>query len=225
MTPGRRDVLLGGAAAAAAATAFLGMPDKPMKLIPDDTLERIIPQQVGDYVYETTSGLILPPPDQLARLLYSQQVTRIYTAPDQPTIMLLMAYGSSQGGMLQIHRPEVCYPASGFRLSETERLAIPLGGARQIPARYFIASSDARTEHVLYWTRIGDRLPSSWTGQRMAVVKANLAGFVPDGLLARVSVMAQEGIEPHALLEGFARAMLNQMPVAERRMLVGTAGG
>ena len=225
LTPNRRDLLVGGAALLAAGTAYARMPRRPLMLIGKDQLDKIIPLRVGDWSYETTSGLVLPPPDQLARLLYNQQVTRSYTAPDQLPVMLLLAYGSSQGGMLQIHRPEICYPASGFHLTETRVTSIPLSDGHSIASRSFSANSDTRVEQVLYWTRIGHMVPTSWSGQRVAVIRANLAGMIPDGLLVRLSTVSADPAQAQATLKRFAATMLSEMPVAARKMLIGPAAG
>ena len=139
--------------------------------------------------------------------------------------MLLLAYGSSQSGMLQIHRPEICYPASGFALTRTEETTIPLGGGRSVPARRFTARSDTRVEHVLYWTRIGDMLPINWTAQRLAVMRSNLAGSIPDGLLVRLSTVANDIVQAEDMLQRFARAMLETIGPRERRMLIGPLAG
>ncbi|WP_294393206.1 exosortase-associated protein EpsI, V-type [uncultured Sphingomonas sp.] len=219
----RRELLFGGAAAAAAATAYARMPDKPLKSVPDDALAKIVPQTVGDWTYETTSGLVLPPPDQLARLLYSQQLTRTYVSPDRPSVMLLLAYGSSQGGMMQIHRPEICYPASGFTLSDVTVSPLDLGSGREMPMRRFTARSDTRVEQVLYWTRIADFLPASWAQQRLAVVRSNLAGYIPDGLLGRLSIQTDDAAAAQAVLAEFMRTMLTEMAPARQRMLIGNA--
>jgi EpsI family protein len=221
MLPSRRELLLGGLAAGAAATAWAGQPRTEQKFVPDGALEKIIPETIGDWTYGTASGLILPPPDQLARLLYSQQVARTYVSPDLPPVMLLLAYGSSQGGMLQIHRPEICYPASGFALSDVAETGVDLGAGRQLPARRFTARSDARIEQVLYWTRIGDYLPVTWTAQRLAVMRSNLAGYIPDGLLVRASIMVDDAAQAQTILAEFVRAMLHAMPTPRRHMLVG----
>lgn len=222
--PSRRDLLLGGAAALAAGTAFVRMPRHKEMSIGDGQLERIVPEHIGEWSFDSASGVVLPPPDQLAHLLYDQQVARTYVAEDRLPVMLLMAYGSSQSGMLQIHRPEVCYPASGFALTRTTETTIPLGCGRAVPARRFTARSDTRVEHVLYWTRIGDMLPLNWTAQRIAVMKSSLDGFIPDGLLVRLSTIADDADQAEEMLQGFARTMLSAIGPGARRMLIGSIG-
>jgi len=223
--PSRRDLLIGGASLAAAGAAYARMPRDPLMLIGKDELDKIIPLKIGDWAYETASGLVLPPPDQLARLLYEQQVARSYTSPDDLPVMLLLAYGSSQSGMLQIHRPEICYPASGFRLTETQITSIPLSANRAIASRSFTANSDTRVEQVLYWTRIGELVPTSWVGQRLAVVRSNLQGQIPDGLLVRISTVSDDAGQAQATLKRFARALIEGLPLTRQRMLIGPAAG
>jgi len=225
LIPSRRDLLVGGAALVAAGTAYSRMPRRPVMLIGHDQLDKIVPLRIGGWSYETASGLVLPPPDQLARLLYDQQVTRSYSSPDQLPVMLLMAYGSSQGGMLQIHRPEICYPASGFHLTETRITSIPLANGHSLASRSFSANSDTRVEQVLYWTRIGDMVPTSWSGQRVAVIRSNLTGSIPDGLLVRLSTVSADPVQAQATLKLFATTMLNAMPVPAQRMLIGPLAG
>ena len=108
------------------------MPRQRLASIPKGRLEALAPDHVGEWRYETASGIVLPPPDELARLLYDQQVTRGYVSEKQQPVMLVMAYGSSQGGMLQVHRPEICYPASGFRLTDTKLETLPVDGGYSI---------------------------------------------------------------------------------------------
>ena len=225
LRPSRRDLLVGGAALVAAGTAYARMPRRPTMLIGKDQLDKLVPLRIDNWSYEMASGLVLPPPDQLARLLYDQQVTRSYSSPDQLPVMLLMAYGSSQGGMLQIHRPEICYPASGFHLTETQITAIPLPGGHHVASRSFMASSDTRVEQVLYWTRIGNVVPTSWAGQRIAVIRSNLAGSIPDGLLVRLSTVSNDAAQAQITLKKFAAEMLNAMTPAARNMLIGPGAG
>ena len=223
--PSRRDLIFGGAAAVTAGTAFATMPRKRITWIGKDQLEHVVPEQVGSWTFDTSSGVVLPPPDQLTQLLYDQQVARSYSSPTALPIMLLMAYGSSQSGMLQVHRPEVCYPAGGFKLTETVITRIPLRDGFGIPVRSFVAQSDTRTEHVLYWTRIGPLLPVSWAQQRIAVMRSNLQGYVPDGLLVRLSTVAADAGQARRALELYAQTMLDAIGPARRKMLLGPGAG
>lgn len=218
--PGRRDVVMGGLAALAAGTAWARLPRRRAPLVSGAAFNAAVPLRFGGWSFETASGLVLPPPDQLARLLYDVQVTRTYGSEVDLPVMMLLAYGSSQSGALQIHRPEICYPASGFRLSRTDETALPLGPGPALPVRRFSASSDARTEQVLYWTRIGGDLPVSWAAQRLAVVRANLRGEVPDGLLVRLSVATPDVAAGQAALRRFAAALVGALTPAARRLLV-----
>lgn len=221
MIPSRRDMIFGGLAVAAGATAYARKPRERLMLIGENQLATIVPQQIGAWSFDSGSGLVLPPPDQLAQLLYDQQVARTYLAPDKLPVMLLMAYGSSQGGMLQIHRPEVCYPAAGFRLSATREENWAWAPGHSIPVRRFAAHSDTRTEHVLYWTRIGNELPVNWVGQRIAVMRNSLMGVIPDGLLVRVSAVSEDAAQAQEMVESFARTMLADVGKAGRRRLIG----
>jgi EpsI family protein len=197
------------------------MPRAPEMAIGDGELDKIVPYTIGPWQFETVSGLVLPPPDELAEKLYSQQLTRTYVAPGLPAVMLLIAYGGSQDGMLQLHRPEFCYPAGGFSLSESRILDVSIGHGQMIPVRRFTAVSMARVEQLLYWTRIGDTLPVSWAAQRWAVVENNLAGIVPDGALIRLSTLSAAPDDADRLLERFAAAMIAAVGPRGRRLLIG----
>src|SRR3546814_1503171 len=97
-------------------------------------------------------------------MLYSDTLTRLYShAGTGERVMLLMAYGSTQSDLLQLHRPETCYPAFGYRISRSAVASLDFG-ARDLPVRELIAVGPARTESILYWTRVGDALPPSNSG-------------------------------------------------------------
>lgn len=220
--PSRRDLLIGGTMALAAGVAYAREPHTRLASIAPDELEKIVPLEIGPWRYETASGIVLPPPDALAKMLYDQQMARAYASDSQPGVMLVMAYGSGQNGALQVHRPEICYPASGFRLSDKRGGTMALGNGTSIPVRSFTAIGDVRTEQVLYWSRIADVLPTGWTAQRVAIMRNNLMGYIPDGLLVRVSVISPDREGSLAKLGDFCRAMLAASGAAGRRKLIGT---
>ncbi|MFM9853419.1 MAG: exosortase-associated protein EpsI, V-type [Sphingomonadaceae bacterium] len=217
----RRNMMMGAALVATSAAAFVRQPREIVAPLKKGSLEALVPDQVGAWSFETKSGLVLPPSDALSDSLYNDIVTRVYYAPQLPPIMLLIAYSNTQNGTLQVHRPEVCYPASGYTLSETEVTTVGKGAGIAIPARFFSAESNARTEQVLYWTRIGTALPTSWIDQRRAVIGANLQGIIPDGILVRISTIVPETDTALAGLDAFVTALAKSLNPQARKLLIG----
>jgi len=219
----RREALIGGALLATAAIGFALKPRRVEKLLGSAKLESLVPATFGDWKYEAASGMILPPPDQLRDKIYSQMVTRAYTRADGAVVMLLIAYSGAQDGTIQVHRPEVCYPASGFRLTTNEAHDTPLTPGLAIPSRYIVAEADLRREQLVYWTRVGDYFPARWSEQRTAVMKENFAGVIPDGVLVRLSTVG--GGDERTLLDAFARDLYAAIGPRLRSVLVGMDRG
>lgn len=219
----RRNLLLGGGLLAVSAAAFARTPQSRVKPLPKGALEKLIPTTIGMWQFKTSSGLVLPPPDPMSDKLYSEILTRFYTAPNMPPLALLIAYSNVQNGLLQLHRPETCYPASGYQLGNTEISELQIAPERRIPVRSFSADGVSHAERVLYWTRVGDDIPTSWTTQRLAVAKANLRTDIPDGILVRMSVISgQTREQANAVMGDFTRALLSSVPPTTRKLLVGS---
>lgn len=217
----RRAFIVGGAMLAAAAGAATRIPHPNSPAIGEDKFKALVPNKVGAWQFQQTSGLVLPPDDALSDRLYDNLVTRTYTGPGGQVIMLLIAYKNFQNGVLQIHRPEVCYPAGGYTLSETAATAIPLDARQSLPANAFSANGNARDEQVLYWTRIGDSFPVRWSEQRLAVLRANLAQINPDGMLARVSMPTDDMAASKPAMIQFIQDLRAASPPLLRRVLFG----
>jgi EpsI family protein len=217
----RRKVLVGLGMAAASATAFARQPVPNRPKLPKEQFEDLIPDRVGQWNFATTSGVVLPPPDALSDRIYDNLVTRIYTDPSGKVVMFLAAYNNRQDGVLQIHRPEICYPAGGFTLSPTMPTDIQLGSGHTLPSNAFLATARDREETVLYWTRVGSEFPQRWAEQRLAVISANLGGVIPDGLLFRVSTFGGDVERELALLEDFTRQFIEASPDRLRTLMLG----
>lgn len=216
---GRRAVM-GGMLVLASGIGYARQPQASMPLLKRESFEDLVPDMFGEWQMSSDSGVVLPPPDSLRDRLYDNLVTRVYAAPDLPPVMTLLAYNNEQDGVLQVHRPEVCYPVGGFKLSATERIDIPLDKG-SVPANIFTAEAPGRIEQVMYFTRLGTAFPRTWLEQRMAVINANLAGDIPDGIMMRVSVIGinQERAKP--ILEQFTRAFISASPSRLQKLLVG----
>lgn len=215
----RRELLIGGGFVLAAATAFAMKPRTHLNMLGGSKIEALVPQRFAGWSFLAASGLVLPPEDQLEKQLYSELLTRTYTNSRGMQMMLLIAYNGSQDGVVQIHRPEICYPAGGFKLTQIDEHSIPLKSGLDIPSRFIVAETGLRREQIIYWTRLGQFFPRRWSEQRWAVFEQNLEGKIPDGLLVRISSISPDVTA--ADLDGFARELYASVGPTMQRVLVG----
>lgn len=216
---GRR-AIIGGMLACASGFAYARQPQVAAPAMNKKTFVAMVPGPFGDWTTLSEGDVVLPPPDALSDRLYDNLVTRIYQKPGIPPVMMLIAYNNEQNGVLQVHRPETCYPVGGFELTKTEKIEVPNQGA-SIPANIFTAMSSTRTEQVVYFTRLGNSFPRSWANQRLAVINANLAGDIPDGIMMRVSMLGIGQAQARQILSDFIREFISASPRRLQKLLVG----
>jgi EpsI family protein len=196
------------------------MPDKPINYLGDNKLDAIVPKTIGRWNFVSESGLVVPTEDQSALTLYSQQLTRVYWDGRNSPIMLLIAAGNDQTGFLQVHRPEYCYTAAGYRLGQAQLRPIAIGDGRRIVANKLQATRNGQSEWLLYWTRVGTQIPGSWAEQRLAIAVDNLKQIIPDAMLIRVSTTMLDGREAETILGEFIQAMIGSITPPLRRAFV-----
>jgi EpsI family protein len=218
---GRRGFIVGGAMLATAAVVAARMPQAVAKPVRKEAFEAMMPDRAGNWTFYTASGVVLPPPDALSDRLYDNLITRTYIDAAGTPVMLLIAYNPTQDGVLQVHRPEICYPAGGYVLSPTVPIDVHGAAGRTIPGNFFSASGESRDEQVLYWTRVGTEFPRSWFEQRVSVARANLNRIIPDGVLVRVSMIGGDRASSMPVLEDFIRSFQTAAPQGLRKLLFG----
>jgi EpsI family protein len=220
----RRNVIIGLGCAASAGTAYAMTPRKRVSLMGPRQLDDLVPTEFGDWVSrDVGDALALNSPDSLSAKLYAQLVTRLYTnRATGEEIVMLMAYGANQTDSLQLHRPEVCYPAFGYKLVRNEAVNVPLPGAVTIPARQLAAEGNGRQESVLYWTRIGEYLPTSGEEQRRDRLVTAFRGVIPDGVLMRFSTLADSPGGDWGQLKSFVAELVLAVTPDGRPVLIGT---
>jgi len=214
----RRKLLLGLLFCSAAGAAAWRKPTRHVDYLGSGELEDVIPKTIGPWKFAAASGLVVPPEDQLERAIYSQTLTRVYSDGDND-IMLLLAQSGSETGILQIHRPETCYTAAGYHISPVTPHPVAVGSA-VIPANSMDATTDGYTEHVLYWTRVGDEMPASWREQRIAVAEQNLRGVLPDAILVRISIVSSDSAAAWKMIDAFTRALILSVRPERRDVLI-----
>ena len=165
--PDRREFLIGGLAAAALGTSEFLRPRRSVRLMPSGKLSNLVPRNFGNW-REFAGGNVIAPttPNSLSDRLYSAVVTRVFTpvTQDAPPVMLLMAYGGEQSDLLQLHRPEACYPAVGMEIVEHHLGSVPLAPAVSVPGVFLSASNGDGQEDIVYFTRLGEALPQTAGG-------------------------------------------------------------
>lgn len=177
-----------------------------------------IPARIGNWVSRRTAEVVLPPQDD-SNKLYENLETRVYEADGLPAIMVLVAYSSIQQNDIQVHRPEVCYPASGYPVISQNPVDLHIAG-RKIRAKMVRAQRGGLVERVLYWVRVGDQFPTDWASQRLSMAFANLRGIVPDGVLVRISALEEPSGNVSDVLERFTNAFLEQSPPRMRDQIL-----
>lgn len=185
-------------------------------------LEAIVPKTFGDWreLPDQAVQVVNPQTQELLDKLYSQLLTRTYVNKDGYRIMLSLAYGDDQRGGLQAHRPEVCYPAQGFKLGNVQDGAITTAFGT-IDVRRITTALGPRNEPVTYWLTVGDQVIQTPLQKRIAQIRLGLTGQIPDGLLFRISSIDNDAARGFSMQQKFAADMMAAVPVATRKQLSG----
>ena len=221
----RRNVLIGGVCLAGAGAGYGLKPHRQMSLLGQAKLTNVVPTTFHEWASHDVGDLVAPATDgSLLAKLYSQTVERVYQKGGVgPEVMMLLAYGTSQTNDLQLHRPEVCYPAFGFHLTSNAATSLSLGPRTSIAARQITASSQDRQENIIYWTRMGEFLPTSGSQQRIDRVKLALRDVVADGLLARFSTTGSDPATAFDTLRHFIPNLIAAVAPKARPALIGSS--
>ena len=82
----------------------------------------------------------------------------------------------------------------------------------------------SRIEQVSYWIRIGDKVISGPpTALNMARMGMGLKGYVADGLLFRVSEVAEDDESSYLLQNQFINDFLQVLNPAQQAMMIGSS--
>lgn len=220
----RRDILMGAACIVGAGVAQAMRPRRNVSLLGDLRLEDVVPASFGEWQSEEVGDpLAINGPETLSAKLYNQLLVRAYrNTTGGQQILALLAYGGRQTDELQLHRPEVCYPAFGYDLVRNEPVDLPVAPGVKIPARRLIAEGEERSESVIYWSRMGEFLPRDGGQQRSDRLRIAMRGIIPDGLLCRFSTIASDPANAWRDLEAFLPAFMAAVAPSQRRVLIGT---
>lgn len=186
------------------------------------TLAAAVPTAFGGWQLDPhrRGAVVNPQTETLLRQLYTETLERIYRRAPSERIMLSIAYGADQSDVgMQMHYPEVCYPAQGFQVKKQwqDRLDLPTG---RLPVRRLETHfSTLFREPVTYWTVVGDELVLGGWHKRLAEIRHGLRGEIVDGVLVRVSSVGNDSAGAFALQDQFIRDLLLSLTPASRQRI------
>lgn len=214
----RRGLLIGAGLTAVAGLSYWRAPSTVVAPLAEGQFSAAMPAKVDGWQSRASAEVVLPPQDD-SNKLYENLETRIYEGPGLPAIMLLIAYSSVQQNDIQVHRPEVCYPASGYPILSSRHRKLELAG-KVVDATELKADRGGLVEKIIYWVRVGDEFPVNWSSQRVSMAKANLNGRIPDGVLFRVSAIEDPTEDVSEKLNNFIPAFLGKLPPMIRQRII-----
>jgi EpsI family protein len=211
-------LMLASAALAAAMRPTVSLADERTPI----NLKAMVPHAFGDWQeqIDQSNQVVNPQQKQMLDTLYSETLSRTYVNRAGYRIMLSIAYGKNQSDALQLHKPEICYPAQGFRLLAKQAGTLDLLG-RPITAIRLATDLGLRVEPITYWTVVGDHVTKSGIDKKLTEMRYAVRGKIPDGMLVRVSSIDKDTDSAHAIQNQFAAQMVNAIAPEHRMRFAG----
>ena len=206
--------LMCGAAIAAAAGAPTGK-FGPIHLL------KSVPEMFGGWsTVQETVQFVNPQVTTGIERIYDEVLTRTYVNQNGDRIMLSMAWGDDQRGERQVHRPEICYPAQGFKVEtiSDETLPTPFG---DISVRRLTTTLGPRHEPVTYWVTMAGDVVRNDFDRRMVQVRLLRTNQIPDGLLFRVSSIDRDAAHAFKVQQQFVVDLVRAMSPDVRQRVSG----
>lgn len=186
--------------------------------------ETAIPATFGDWKIDSSMPVVVPDPSQyeLINRIYSQTLSRTYVNKNGERVMLSLAYGRDQSDTLQIHTPEVCYPAQGFKVTRSKPAEVTLAGKAQ-PVLQLVATAGQRVEPITYWVVVGDYVANDGGRARRNVrFIYGMQGWIPDGVFFRLSSIGGDVDRQYQVQQKFLSALFENLSPDSRNRLAGT---
>lgn len=220
--PIRNIILLALMLASAGLAIAMRPTDKIADQGPKVVLETMIPRAFGGWREELqpATQIIDPQQKEMLQKIYTQTLSRTYVDEQGNRVMLSIAYGEDQRDAVQLHYPEVCYPAQGFEVTSNNKSTLEIR-RQKIPVRHLETRLGQRHEPITYWTMIGNKAVLGGVDKKLAEMDFGLQRKIPDGLLFRVSTINQEDQRAIATHKRFVENLLDAVEPDVRKRISG----
>ena len=191
---------------------------------PSVDLDRLVPTQFADWRVEQlySAPVINPQQQETLERIYSQTLSRTYVNRQGYRIMLSVAYGRNQSKSLELHSPEICYPAQGFTVLHKEPATLQLNG-HAVQGFHLETSMGPRHEPLTYWNVIGDKISTSMLSKRFVDLGYSVRGRIADGILMRVSSIDNNNDNAYAQQSRFSNDLAQAINPDFRNRFIGAA--
>jgi EpsI family protein len=218
-----RFLLVGAAMVLAVGLSFAIEPPKGGKADSVD-LKKVVPEAFGEWSLDPQMALVVASPDVEAKLakVYQQTLSRTYMNPKGERMMLSIAYTGDIDQQMDVHRPELCYPAQGFDIvakTQDAKVATPAG---ELPVKQLVARHGMRVEPITYWITVGDTTATKGWERKLVKLRYGLTGQIPEGMLVRVSSISPQPASAYQHQNEFIKGMLGAIDEKDRKRFVGT---
>lgn len=168
---------------------------------------------------EVSTGIVNPQAQELSQQIYAETITQIYQDKNGYRIMLSIAYGKEQQESMQVHKPEICYPAQGFQIKTIRNDSVDTPQGSINVRRLDTQMGLARQEPVTYWITLGDKVVTQGNAKKIEEIRYAMKGYIADGMLVRVSSIDPDPVKAFVRQDQFIRAFTAAMsPEAATRM-------
>jgi len=151
--------------------------------LPSRTPVAKFPTEVGDW-----RGVVNPIRDDVLEILGKGEFASRYFSrrPGEPAIDFFLAYFPSQRTGDTLHSPQNCLPGAGWAPVEHTRIALDVGGGRQIAANRYVIAKGLDRQVALYWYQAHGRTVASEYAAKIYLVADAIRLNRTDGALARI---------------------------------------
>jgi len=190
--------------------------------LPAIQLDKDFPASFGEWHLDPRADLSIPNPqiEGVIKSIYTDTLSRVYLNKEGRAIYLSVAYGRNQSDGQALHYPEVCYPAQGFVIANRKKSIINIDST-DVPVKLLIAERGPLTEPITYWATVGSKIILSGTQHKIAQLSYGFRGFIPDGMIIRVSSIGTVSAAEYAFQRQFLEDLVRNMTADARYRIMG----
>jgi EpsI family protein len=142
-----------------------------------------------------------------------ESLLRIYTKDSAPPVIAYVGFYANLATILEVHTPELCYPAQGWRILRVGQSNTASFRGERIVAREILTDKDGRQRLVMWWYNAGPRPFESRIRYVYAMLLASSLTGRTDGSMVRFETPVDDAGEAAARqrIESFRQDFITEL--------------